>query len=99
MAEAVFRVAKEFDVVKVKLTKDGRERVERLTAANACLGCERKLDEDERCTCGNCATCYNAILKLPKPTRVNLANEGKTLAPTKGGRRPANKFTQELAQL
>lgn len=98
MAEAVFRVAKEFDVMKVKLTKEGRERVERLSKEGRCLGCERKLQEGEKVTCGNCSTCYNALLKVPVATRIEKANEGKTLAPSPGGRKPANKFTQELAE-
>lgn len=99
MSSAEFRVAKEYDVVKVKLTKEGRERIERLQAAGCCLGCERKMEPDERCTCGNCATCYNAVLKVPASVRQQLANEGKTLAPTSGGRKPSNKFTRELAEM
>lgn len=99
MSEAVFRVAREFDVVKVKLTKDGRERVERLQSAGCCLGCERKFEPDERVTCGNCTTCYNALLEVAPSVRQQKANEGKTLAPGKGGRKPANKFTCELSEL
>lgn len=98
MVVAEFRVAREYDVVKVKLTKEGRERVERLQSAGCCLGCERKFEPDERVTCGNCATCYNALLDVPVSVRVQKANEGKTLAPGKGGRKPANKFTAELAE-
>jgi hypothetical protein len=99
MSDAVFRVAKEFDVVKVRVTKDGRERIERLQTAGCCLGCERKLDPQERCTCGNCVTCYNAVVSKPSSVRVQLMKEGKTLPPTKGGRKPANKFTRELSEL
>jgi len=98
MSEAVFRVAREFDVVKVRLTKDGRERIERLQTADCCLGCERKFEDGERRTCGNCGTCYNALLEVPQSVRVQKANEGKTLAPGKGGRKPANKFTRELQE-
>lgn len=99
MSEAVFRVAKEFDVVKVKLTKEGRERVDRLLPNRQCLGCEVKVDKGQRYTCGNCGTCYNAVLEKSTAVRADLMRDGKTLPPTKGGRKPANKFTRELAEL
>lgn len=99
MVEAVLHVAREFDVVKVKLTKQGAERVARLQAENKCLGCERDLIDDERVTCGQCTTCYNAaIVAIGKRrfSRTELIREGKMLAPTKGGRPPGNPFTKEM---
>lgn len=98
MPEVLYRVAREFDVIKVKPTKEGQERIDRLTPDRCCLGCERKVDEDERYTCGNCPTCYNAILELPKNERVALMKSGETLTPTGGGRKHKNDFTRRLAE-
>lgn len=107
MGNAVFRVAKEFDVVTIKSSKAADDRRDRLLEEGQCLGCERAFlrDKDgkvvERVTCGLCSTCYNAVLRKEKKNkgiRKELAREGKMLSPTDGGRRPANKFTRELAE-
>ncbi len=100
MSDVWVRVAKEFDVIKVKVSKEGEKRLAILQQEGKCLGCERELEQGERITCGMCATCYNAALKAfkkKKVTRTQLIREGKMLPATDGGRRPVNKFTQELS--
>jgi NifB/MoaA-like Fe-S oxidoreductase len=102
MPEAIFRVAREYDVVRVRVTEEGQARVERLTAENRCLGCEAEHQAEAKVTCGQCATCYPASMRAirnKQTTRSQLIRDGKMLPPTKGGRKPANKFTQELAEL
>ena len=104
MSEVMFCVAKEFDVVKVKMTKEGSDRVERLTAVGehgACLGCERAFEDGEITRCGQCHTCYNGTLyaiSKKKTTRAALIKAGKMLAPRAGGRKPANDFTRSLME-
>lgn len=106
MSEAVFRVAKEWDVVTIKLSKLAEEHRDKMLNQERCMGCERKLERDdegklERVTCGLCVTCYNAVLRREqknKRIRQELIREGRMLPATEGGRRPANEFTRQLAE-
>jgi hypothetical protein len=90
-------------VVTVKLSSAGRQRLERLQAANACLGCERKLvtdgDDKDQVRRGLCTACYQAVNKaLDKRrfTQTELIREGKLLPKKEPGRRPANSFTEQM---
>lgn len=101
MPDVMIRVATEFDVVNIRLSKDAVERVAKLTSEHRCLGCEEKLVDGERVTCGQCQTCYNAAchaIAKKRVKRADLIREGKMLAPQKGGRKPANDFTANLAK-
>ena len=101
MIEVVLREETE-TMTAVKVTAEGRSRVEELTAAGKCLGCERETATDETVRCGLCNACYQGALNAiarGKTDRKALIRHGKMLPPTKGGRKPANKFTQELAEL
>lgn len=94
-----FRVAKEFDVVKVRVSREGQERIARLQCEKKCLGCEEKFVEDERSRRGLCATCYGGVMNAVRKHGVSeseLMREGKLLPPSKGGRKPRNAFTASL---
>jgi hypothetical protein len=105
---AIIRIATEFDLVKVNVTKAGEERIRRLSAVGkygACLGCEHAFTEQEikdgKKKCGQCETCYNGSLyafKKRRTTRKKLCDDGFMLAPAPGGRRPANDFTRSLSE-
>lgn len=96
MADIEFRVATEFNVVKVRVSEEASKRIQVLQAACRCLGCERARIDDERFRRGLCDTCYggvrNAIAKH-RTTERDLMREGKLLAPLPGGRKPKNAFT------
>lgn len=101
MTEVAFRVAKEWDVVTIRISDSGQKRVAQLLSQNRCLGCEEKHDEGQEVKCGQCPTCYQASRRAITAKRVSrneLIREGKMLAPRTGGKRPINKFTQELSQ-
>jgi len=101
MPDVTIRVATEFDVVAIRLSKDATARVERLTTESKCLGCEQPFVDGERVTCGQCSTCYNAAhhaISKRRVTRISLIREGKMLPPGKGGRKPANDFTASLGK-
>lgn len=101
MCEVIFRAVKEYHFVKVRIGKIAQKRIEKLTAEGKCLACERKLIAGERVSCGDCMTCYNGAIYAigqGKVTRNELIREGKMLEPKPRGRKPANKFTAELAK-
>lgn len=92
----------EESIVQVRIPADIQKRVEKLQADGKCLGCERKLETDEQVRCGDCDACYQAAIRAidkKKITRKKLIESGKMLPPSKGGRKPSNPFTQELAEL
>lgn len=99
MADIEFRVATEFNVVKVRVTKEGEQRVDSLTKKHCCLGCEKQLTEEDRVRRGLCDTCYQGMKNAVNKQRVTereLMRDGKLLAPKPGGRKPANAFTASL---
>lgn len=99
MAQVEFRVATEFNVVKVKVTNEAEERIKRLLAAGCCLGCEKSLATNERVRRGLCDTCYSGMrhaVKKRRTTENKLIAEGELLPPSPGGRKPANSFTEKL---
>lgn len=104
MVVYVFRIAREFDVVKIKVTKEGQERVERLIAADFCLGCEQPLKRDEGGklihVCGQCKTCYCATRRAIRAGRQrfeDLVRDGFAIPRATPGRKPVNKFTRMVA--
>ncbi len=101
MSEIAFRVVKEWDVVKVRITDEGQKRIDLLLSQNRCLGCEEKIAEGEKTKCGLHPTCYHAARRAwiaGRVTRNQLLREGKMLPPAQGGARPINKFTRELGR-
>lgn len=85
----------------IRLSEEATKRRDRLLAENRCLGCERKFRDKEIKRCGQCHCCYQAVLRKEEDDpkiREQLIREGKMLNPSEGGRKPASKFTQELAQ-
>lgn len=101
MSEISFRVVKEWDVAKVRITESGQKRVDLLLSQGRCLGCEEKLQQGEQVKCGQCATCYQAARRAWQRkaiSRNELIRDGKMLPPAQGGRKPSNKFTRELRE-
>lgn len=99
MAEFLYRVAKEFNVVTARISKTNEQRMRDLLSAGRCLGCENELVAGERVTRGLCATCYHGTLhaiKVGKTTEEDRLREGRILRASPGGRRPANKYLTDL---
>lgn len=99
MAEFEFRVATEFNVVKVKVTKEIQARVDELVAKGICLGCEEPILDVDRRRRGLCSTCYTAVCHGIHHHGVSakaLMEAGKLLPKKPGGRKPKNKFTASL---
>lgn len=100
MSEVVFRVVREWDVVKVKISTDIERRIETLRAEGKCLGCEEPLPKGKRVSRGLCATCYHGAryaMTRRRTSEAQLLREGRLLQANPGGRKPANKFTRELS--
>lgn len=100
LTEVVF--SQEFVVATVQMTPAGKARRDKLLSEGKCLGCEKKLPQDEQVRAGQCECCYTAMLraeKAGKVKRASLIREGKALPRAKGGPKPSNPFTQELAEL
>lgn len=94
-----FRVAKEWSIVKVKMTKAGTERKARLEAAGKCLACEIAFAENERKICGvhlSCDQTQRYAIRTGKTTLRELIRDGERLAATQGGRKPATKYAARL---
>ena len=101
MTEVVLRESQEI-MTAVKLSAEGKERVEKLTADGRCLGCERKLESNEVVRCGQCSACYQAArnaIRRRKTDKKTLIRDGKMLPPGKGGRPAANPFSRQLSEL
>ena len=99
MSQAVFRVATEFDVVKVHLSDDVQAQVDQELADGKCLGCKQV---KPAVSCGQCSTCYPATMRKiakKKANRNQLIREGYMLAPGDAGRRPSNEYTRKLAEM
>lgn len=100
MQSVEFRVIKEFDVVKVKISKEVAERIERLQRENKCIACECEFQPGERKTVGiHADTCYQSqvyALRKGLVTLRELYANGERLAPKPGGRKPATAYAAKL---
>lgn len=99
MGQVEFRVATEFNVVKVKVSAEAEQRIKELQEAGCCLGCKKKIEPEDRVRRGLCDTCYSGMrhaVKKRRTTENKLIAEGELLPPAQGGRRPANEFTKKL---
>lgn len=99
MAEFEFRVATEFNVVKVKISKEVQERIDRLAAEHRCIGCEEVILETDKERRGLCSTCYSGVrnaMKKHGASEKRLMEDGHLLPSKPGGRVPKNKFTAAL---
>jgi hypothetical protein len=97
MSEVTFRVVKEFDVVKVRITAEGEARVKRLTAARKCLACE--CDLVGKTVCGCCESCDQTqryAMRKGLTTLRALIATGERRAPGKGGRKPGSAYAKRL---
>jgi Zn finger protein HypA/HybF involved in hydrogenase expression len=93
------KIATEFTVVQVTVTPEAEQRIERLTAAGKCLGCEQTLAKEDTVRRGLCSTCYagaNYAMRKARVTEAELIASGRMLVASPGGRPPANDFTASL---
>jgi hypothetical protein len=98
MLEVVFRVVKEFSVVKVKLTNNGEERLKRLTAEGKCLACERPV-AGEKVVCGCCVSCDQSqryAMRIGRVTLQELIAAGERQVKKTGGRKPKTAYSAKL---
>lgn len=73
---------------------------DRLLSDGCCIGCRAKIAKGAVVRRGLCNVCYRAFARYKKARKVtqsDLIREGKLLPISKGGRKPANSFTKELA--
>lgn len=67
--------------------------------AKHCLGCKQTVGKGKRTRRGLCDTCYAGMryaVRLARITEEQLMIAGELLPPGKGGRKPANQFTERL---
>jgi hypothetical protein len=99
MITVVLRVARDFDVIQLKLTKAVAKRVERLVGQDKCLACECALVAGAKTVSGCCMSCaqsqYYAIRK-GHTTLQQLIRNGERLAPKTPGRKPRGAYSAKL---
>lgn len=98
MLEVVFRVVKEFDVVKVKLTAEGEERLARLTAERKCLACECSV-VGQKVVCGCCVACDQSqryAMRKGITTLRQLISSGERKVKATPGRKPGSAYAAKL---
>lgn len=84
----------------VKITEHVQKRVSECTAKRQCLGCQVTFGSSQKVVRGCCVTCYTAINRAIARGSVSereMIKQGKLLPATRGGRRPTNPMSQELA--
>jgi hypothetical protein len=92
--ELMYCVVKEWNVVKVKLTKEGAERVTRLQAAKCCLACELPIEPGQQVVCGvhvNCDNTQRYAIRKGKTTVDDLIKKGERRPPGEQGYGPKPK--------
>jgi protein-arginine kinase activator protein McsA len=102
MPEVMYRVAREYDVVTVRITDQVKQRIDQLRLEGRCLGCQRQFEAGEKTCRGQCKTCYPNTARKIRDGKVNenqLIREGKLLPAGTGGRKPTNDYTRELAEM
>lgn len=89
-------------VVKpVRMEPGAAERRDQLLQEGKCIACEQPLDNNEHVRVGQCTTCYQATRKAERAgtvTRRKLIAAGKALPNSAPGRKPVNKYTQQLSE-
>jgi hypothetical protein len=99
MLKVMFRVAKEFDVVEVKLTKLVQDKLVAFKSARKCLACEREIEPTERMCCGCCVSCDQTqryAMRKGKITLEELLECGERAVQAIPGRKPANAYAAKL---
>jgi hypothetical protein len=95
----MYRVAKEFAVEEVMLTKEIEQRIATLTAANKCLACECVHEPGTQVICGTCPSCNQTQhygMRKGKCTLRQLIQRGERLPAKPGGRKPGTKYAAQL---
>ncbi len=87
--------------MKVKLTKEGEERYNRLRSENKCLHCGEPLVPGEKVVCGchvGCDQSQRNAINTGRTTQNQLIKEGKRTIPYEHGRgrKPKSAATAEL---
>lgn len=101
MQDEIVMVVTHMEAKRIRVPKEARERRDRLVSEGRCVGCEQEITGTMRVTRGLCATCYVTAMnhiRKGKITEAELMRQGYLLRPKKGGRKPTNKFTKQLAE-
>lgn len=99
MLKVVFRVAREFDVIEVKLTKAVQQRLVSFAKQRKCLACERVIPKTERMICGCCMSCDQSqryAIRKGKATLQGLLERGERAVKATPGRKPATAYAAKL---
>lgn len=99
MLEVAFRVVKEFDVVKVRLTKAVQNKLVSFAKERKCLACERLIPKTERMVCGCCMSCDQSqryAMRKGKATLQQLLERGERAVKATPGRKPATAYAAKL---
>lgn len=100
MTEVIYEPA-EVIAVTIRISAEAEKRRDRLLKEGRCLGCEKKLESGEVVRRGQCVACYGATLRgiaKRRFTQSDMIREGKWLKRSKGGRKPTNPYTQDIAK-
>lgn len=92
---------KEWEVTKIRITREGETRRKRCHEEHLCTACELPFKNGDKPKCGMHGACYQAALRAieaKKITRRELVAAGKMLPPSKGGRPAVSPFTKELSE-
>ena len=98
MSDVVFRVTREFDVIKIRQSKAVQERVARLVAAGKCLACECELAQAKKVVSGCCSSCAQAqyyAIRKHRTSLIELIKNGERLPAQPPGRKP-NEYAARL---
>jgi hypothetical protein len=99
MLKVVFRVAREFDVIEVKLTELVQKKLAAFAKEHKCLACERPIEKTERLICGCCVSCDQTqryAMRKGKVTLEELLESGERAVKATSGRKPASDYAAKL---
>lgn len=99
MSDVVFRVQREWDVVKIRQSKAVQERVARLIAVNQCLACECDLAQSKKVVSGCCSSCAQSqyyAMRKKRVTLMELIKDGQRLPAQPPGRKPGSAYSAKL---
>lgn len=101
MQQQVTFTVMEAKVQSVRMTKQAKERQDKLLAEGKCLGCERTLAQNETTRRGQCSSCYGKFyyrLDKGQYTEADYIRKGYWLPKDAGGRPPEGEISRKLAE-
>ncbi len=99
MLKVMFRVAREFDVIEIKLTQLVQDKLAAFAKERKCLACERQMEPEERLVCGCCVSCDQSqryAIRKGKATLQDLLECGERAVQAIPGRKPATAYAAKL---